>query len=411
MRRSLHHRPILLLGFLLRAGYAAIFYFRNPAWNFFGRGFELNAIAKSISSGGGFASPFWTPTGPTAFLAPGYPLLVAAVFHLFGPTSRASEAVLLSLQVGFAVATIYVLMLLTQRLVSPRAANIAGFLLAITPFSVALPTEFWDTAFSALLLVLAAYLCVSLASSRSAWALAGGYSGLASLVNPSLLPSIACLLALRAFQQKYRGQLALAAIVCCLVLLPWTARNRLVMHAWIPFRTNVGMELWNGNHPGADGRFARSFHPLFNDAEMSDYARQGEIQYMRQRSRLAHVYIASHPLQFVRLSFRRFLDFWTWPLLLPVLAGMLLMKRARHPIGPVAVPLLLFPLPFYFTHADVRFFLVLAPIAYIPCAVLLDTALLYLVEPGPTTATGSAPLESGTQESVAATHNFPSRRV
>ena len=46
--------------------------------------FEPGNIAASIVSGGGYASPFRVPSGPTAWMAPVYPLLLARVFRIFG---------------------------------------------------------------------------------------------------------------------------------------------------------------------------------------------------------------------------------------------------------------------------------------------------------------------------------------
>src|ERR1035438_7862954 len=45
---------------------------------------ETGSIARSIAAGSGFSNPFGRPTGPTAWLTPVYPLLVVAVFKIFG---------------------------------------------------------------------------------------------------------------------------------------------------------------------------------------------------------------------------------------------------------------------------------------------------------------------------------------
>src|SRR5215467_15358752 len=51
---------------------------------------ETGSIAQSLATGKGFNSPFGKDTGPTAWLAPVYPLLVAAIFRVFGIFTRAS---------------------------------------------------------------------------------------------------------------------------------------------------------------------------------------------------------------------------------------------------------------------------------------------------------------------------------
>src|SRR5271154_3715963 len=51
---------------------------------------ETGNIAYALAQGKGFSNVFRTETGPTAWLAPVYPLIVAATFKLFGTfTARA----------------------------------------------------------------------------------------------------------------------------------------------------------------------------------------------------------------------------------------------------------------------------------------------------------------------------------
>jgi hypothetical protein len=55
---------------------------------------ETGNIAYFLATGKGFSSPFRRETGPTAWLTPVYPLLVAGVFRVFGTfTARAFFAV------------------------------------------------------------------------------------------------------------------------------------------------------------------------------------------------------------------------------------------------------------------------------------------------------------------------------
>src|ERR1700761_592446 len=46
--------------------------------------FESGNIAHSIATGHGFASPFRVDTGPTAWMTPVYPLLLAGIMKIFG---------------------------------------------------------------------------------------------------------------------------------------------------------------------------------------------------------------------------------------------------------------------------------------------------------------------------------------
>src|SRR5438270_7935201 len=72
--------------FLLRL--ALIFAFHTydfPASkNHYSFGFETGSIAASLTTGGGFSSPFGVPSGPTTWIAPVYPAIVAFTFKVFG---------------------------------------------------------------------------------------------------------------------------------------------------------------------------------------------------------------------------------------------------------------------------------------------------------------------------------------
>src|SRR5208283_2346702 len=46
--------------------------------------FESGNIAHSLATGHGFSSPFRVDTGPTAWMTPLFPLLLAGIFRIFG---------------------------------------------------------------------------------------------------------------------------------------------------------------------------------------------------------------------------------------------------------------------------------------------------------------------------------------
>ena len=45
---------------------------------------ETGSIAHSLAAGKGYSSPYGAESGPTAWLTPVYPLLVAGIFRIFG---------------------------------------------------------------------------------------------------------------------------------------------------------------------------------------------------------------------------------------------------------------------------------------------------------------------------------------
>lgn len=59
----------------------------------------MGLLANSLLHGQGYSSPFGGSTGPTAFIAPAYPTLIAVIFWIFGIYSHASVFVILGMQV------------------------------------------------------------------------------------------------------------------------------------------------------------------------------------------------------------------------------------------------------------------------------------------------------------------------
>jgi len=103
---------ILLLALGARLCVLRIVLHNYPAGWLFTRFIEMSLLAKSVLAGHGLSSPFGPPTGPTAFVAPVYPLLIAAVFRLFGTSTTASAIVILSAQIALNLLTIWLMMVI-----------------------------------------------------------------------------------------------------------------------------------------------------------------------------------------------------------------------------------------------------------------------------------------------------------
>jgi hypothetical protein len=374
-------RMIVALALVLRLGVAWIVLCRYPRGWVFSRTQDLAFLAQSLSSGRGLSSPFGGSTGPTAFLAPGYPAIVGLIFRLFDSYSLASAAVLIAVQTLFPILTIVVMMHVACELFGEPAANIAGTFWAVSPTLIWLPVFPWETGLSTLLLmgmVALALRCVR-QPTRGLWAVIGAYCGLAMLVNPSLLLALVGILGWTAYQTRsvWRYEPLLCALVCAAVFAPWPIRNALVLHAFIPLRSNFGYEIWQGNHPGGTGMFDSRLYPLHNQREYADYATQGEAAYVGNKAALARDYIHMNPARFLRLSFKRVGLFWIgasevnfrlleWYAAITSLLGLLglaaLFKQKRATAMLFFIPLLVFPLPYYITHPEFRFRIVVDPL-------------------------------------------------
>ena len=347
------------------------------------RGIELGTLAQSLVAGQGLSSPFGGSTGPTALLAPGYPAIISLFFRIFGPFTFTAAIAVMLMQLLFSVTTVLLIMRVAQRCFGNRTADLAGTFWAVSLPLIWMPTIFWETCLSTLLLVgmIALALRCEQQPSRSLWPLMGAYCGLAALVNPALLPALLAMLGWAAWQTRktFLYSPLLSLLVLLLVFVPWPIRNARALGAFIPLRSTVGLELWMGNRAGATGFLDESVFPMFNRWEYDQYVAKGEVAYMQDKSALAKVYVRAHPVQFMQLSAIRFVRFWTGTgnkdgsmlfTLHAVLTTSLgaigiwrLWQRRRFSLAALFfLPLMLFPLPYYITHAEFRYRLVVDPL-------------------------------------------------
>ncbi len=373
---------------LMLAAAARLFILRFAAERFphqwlYSRGIELGTLAQSLVAGRGLSSPFGGSTGPTALLAPGYPALIALFFRIFGSFTFSAAIAVMTTQVLFSVITVLLMMQIAQSCFGARTANLAGMFWALSLPLLWMPTIFWETCLSTLLLVgvISLALRCEQRPGRLLWAVMGAYCGAAALVNPALLPALLSVMGWTAWQTRktLRYSPLLGVLVLVLVFAPWPIRNARAFGAFIPLRSTVGFELWMGNRPGATGYLDESLFPLFNREERDQYVAKGEAAYMGDKSMLAKAYIRAHPAEFLRLSTIRFIRFWTGTgskdgsvifavhaVLTTVLGAMGLRRLFTRGCGRVAVlfllPLILFPLPYYVTHAEFRYRLVVDPL-------------------------------------------------
>jgi 4-amino-4-deoxy-L-arabinose transferase-like glycosyltransferase len=355
----------------------------------YSRGVELGTLARSLVAGQGLSSPFGGSTGPTALLAPGYPALIAVLFRIFGSLTFSAAIAVMLMQLVFSATTVLLITMVAQRCFDSRTADLAGVFWAVSLPLLWMPTIFWETCMSAMLLVgmIALALACEQRPGGPLWAGMGAYCALSALVNPALLFALLAVLGWAAWQTRKtaRSSPLLGPLVFLLVFAPWPIRNARALGAFIPLRSTVGLELWMGNRAGATGFLDESVFPIFNRWEYDQYAVKGEVAYMEEKSTLAKAYIRAHPVEFLRLSALRCFRFWTGTgnkdgsvifamhaILTTSLAAIGLLRLVRHRRRSVALlfllPLLLFPLPYYITHAEFRYRLVIDPLLTILAA-------------------------------------------
>jgi len=349
---------------------------------------ETGHIAYSLATGKGFSSPFQRDTGPTAWLTPVYPVLLAGVFKLFGVYTLRSFYAAVLLNILFSAATCLPVFFAGKRIAGLGVASAAAWLWALFPNGILIPFEWiWDTCLSALLAAALLWATLLLRNSKCLrdWALYGLVWGLTLLTNPALALLFPILLVWAAFplRRDWRSSLprpllaAAIAIACC---IPWTIRNYVQFHKFIPLRSNFPFELYIGNNENYDD--THRFRPgaITQDREILRYLRMGETAFMEEEQRKAFAFIAAHPRIEVRLLALRFVDFWlgtSTPVAAFAQADSLAIRLVLFcnylaPLGALleivvlvarmntyAIPLIAFPLVFpllyYLTHTSLRY--------------------------------------------------------
>jgi hypothetical protein len=277
-------------------------------------GYEAVHIAQSLASGRGFSSPF-PDTGPTAWLAPIYPTILAADVRIFGAHSRASLVAAVLLNELCSVLTVLPIFYAGKRIAGATGVAslgaIAAWFWAISPLSmITAGSMIWYTTLSALLgaVILLATLAIVKSQSAAAWVGYGIIWGVELMTNPSFLvllpPAILWLMWVRAGARKritFPAIAGLAALVCC---VPWTVRNYEVFHHLVPLRSNFGLELWRYNHGGFP------LQPFDSDTERSHLSAVGEPSYMAEKQHSAIEWIDANRGGFLRLCMARALEFW-----------------------------------------------------------------------------------------------------
>lgn len=297
---------------------------------------ELEQAAIKWAESGEIADAFGRGTGPTAHVTPLYTLYLGCWHRLLGIGSlEAVAAQRLSSTVAVCL-SIALLPLLARRLgFANRAGILAAVLLAVYPFHIFVETYGrQETVYGILMAqgMLLAWLRLREFSWRAPGTVLwlGILTGLAALTSPSVLLLTPCallyeLMANRPCRRQIWRAGAVIAGISVVMLAPWIYRNYVTLGAFIPLRSNLGLELHIGNNPEADGHtFTMSYtrpqdknawpHPFSSPREKARLMELGEAAYMSEKMAMAWAWIAENPGKFVALTASRAGRYWFPPL-------------------------------------------------------------------------------------------------
>jgi len=316
--------------------------------------------------GRGFSSPFHDAVGPTAWLAPVYPSLLAVLFLLMGVQTVASAWTAVFANVIFSSFTAVVVLELGREHFGEAAGLAAGWAWAVSPPLVVMPWLLWETCLSALVMSIALWLTLRLNqdSRIRQWALCGCIWSFAALLNPALLAPLPALAVIAAWKTRRPKGPAVMILVCVLGITPWTIRNAISLHRFIPVRSNFWPEAFFGN-------VTFSLHPT---GDSMVYQREGEIEFAADLRMRLIAYVRSNPGELAHRTSQRVLAFWTQPvqfwlysalLSLAAWSGVLLAWRAGRDWFSLACVLALYPVIYYVTYTFSRYRHPIEPVMYV----------------------------------------------
>ena len=366
-------------------------------------GWEMGRVARALATGYGFADPFVGHTGPTAWMPPIYPLILAGVFKLFGVYTHASAWVILAINSIFSAAIAPAVYEIAQRCFDRQhiqgfdhrrhVALWSGWLWALYPAAIQYAVH-WIWEMSLTTCMFAWVLVIALRvrgigdrdgeqhSTTKLWAAFGILWALICMSNSTLmlfLPvcGIWMLLGRKTSLAPALAKAALAGILFILCLSPWVERNWTVFHAFIPTRGNFGAELYQSVLPEHYGfPWGTTIPYVVNHPEFIRYKTMGEVAYVREKGELANAIIRTHHSRVVHYFLQRIYFFWVsvphpiekgWFLelvremdfcfiSLGGLFGLALALKRRVPAAWLfAWAFLLLPLPYYALTVQARF--------------------------------------------------------
>ncbi|HET8638435.1 MAG TPA: hypothetical protein VFL96_16425 [Acidobacteriaceae bacterium] len=416
-------QAVFWIGLFLRVFYITVGhrYIITPIADHFMFGYEMARVARALVTGYGYADPFNGHTGPTAWVAPLYPLLIAGVFKLFGIYTALSAWMLLTLNSIFSALTAVFIYHIANCCYGRKVALWSAWIWALYPAAMQYAVRWiWETSLSCMLITAAIALAVMMRgitpqggltpdeqetsdlprdTSRQTtrqWLLFGLLWGLIGLSNPALLILLpACgIWVLVGSPTKAVWLRAIASgLVFIAVVSPWMVRNYRVFHAFVPFRANFGAELYMGNNPESDGmKWGKTVNGQY---QVSQYKNMGEYRYSKQQGALAMTWIRNHPKRFAELSLKRFYFFWGsathpgtehWFLLfvrnvnycvpnILAILGLALALRRRKPAAWLFLwAFILVPFTYYFVTAEARFRSPLEPLIVVLSVFLIRSA-------------------------------------
>ena len=309
---------LFIIGFFIRVGFTVLSksYVDPPDW-------EYGEIARNMIAGNGYArvSPFGGDLELTSSHAPFYPYFLS-LFYSFGHTTWIFIAIQL-VQAFVSSLTILIMYKISTLLFNRIVGTITALGLAVYPPLIYYSAKLVPTTFFIFFITVALFFVLKMRNRKLFSAiLAGVILGLSLLCDPLAFALIPALIIWYFIHPEIRLKDTLfVIIISCIVLIPWTVRNRNVHGRIVPVTTQFGVNFWIGNNPHAtgtdyyevnsieEGSFVLMTETLPEDI-LKRLATMSEIERSEFFFDRGMRFIGQYPPQFLSLLFKKASFYW-----------------------------------------------------------------------------------------------------
>jgi len=290
---------------------------------------EQLQLARNLAAGHGYVNPWAAPTGPTAMYTPGHPLLMAALFKIFGSgeIGSAGYAAFIIQRILLSALTYAMLPLVAERLGwGRRTGFVAGLAGIFVPIHLLVEMRGITTGLEAFFMMLMAVMM------HNAWESAdfnlrhalrfGLCQGTALLFNPFHLANSSgylavSLLRFASHRRKVLLYFGFAFLLSAVILSPWAVFNLQRFGRLIWLRGDFGIQLYISLHPNVTVSFKEALRtpgayvaPNADVAACKEMAKVGEPAYSAARLADAVNFARQDPGRIAGLIAKRFLRYW-----------------------------------------------------------------------------------------------------
>ncbi len=307
---------LVAVAFALRAAYTWLA--MGPGATASSDAASYDSVAWNLARGVGFMLDGGTGPYPTAFVPPVLPYAVSLLYRAVGHQFFAA----LLLQCAFGALVPLLVRALGDSLFGSHVGRTAGWLAAVHPLLVFFSGYLLTESLFCLALLLALVVSAEwVKTPRRARALGAGLLwGLAALTRPTALPLPVLVmlwswwpLGLIVGGRERVRQLGLLALGVALVVGPWTARNALEFHAFIPVTSGGGRSLLDANNPIVwdDPRLQGGATSVYGlEPYASRFRGRSEHEIDVLSARMARDFLAERSGQVPMMALKKLARFW-----------------------------------------------------------------------------------------------------